>query len=395
VRKLLLATVAAAAWPALQGTGAVAPPLLTYSVDVPLPGGAPHDGGLCGTLLGSSLQLRLTAPDDVRQASWSPDGRRVAFVKAGNVVVANADGSDGRIVARRAATPAWSPDGRRVAYTAELDAGLAAIGLVDPSGSNRRTLVLPFTGAVSEPAWAPGGRELAVTVRPATSSGTELNVTAVDGRGARLLALGAADAAWSPQGSRIAYVQGGNVVVANADGTAGRLAAVGATSPAWSPDGRLLAFVRSGNLYVVPADGGRERIVVRGPLPVLDPAWQPRMGSTIRADRPCVLAGASRADVIRGTGRAELIVGGSGADTVFAGGGHDVVLGGSGADFVGGEAGDDRLVGGSGRDRLYGGRAADRLYGLDAERDLLDGGPGRDAAFGDPEDRVRSVETAR
>lgn len=392
MRKLLLATLAVVAWPALQGSGAVAPPLLSYSVDLPLPDSTPHDGGLCATSLRSPQQLRLTMPDDLRQASWSPDGRRVAYVKAGNVAVANADGSAGRIVAQRAATPSWSPDGRRIAYTALLDSGLAAIGLADPSGSNRRILVLPLTGSVSEPAWAPSGRELAVTARATTASATELHVAAVDGTGARLLARGASDAAWSPQGSRIAFVQGGNVVAANADGAAARLVAAGATSPAWSPDGRLIAFVRRGGLFVVPADGGRERIVARGPPPVLDPAWLPRAAPTIRADRPCILAGTARAEVIRGTRRSELIVGGSGADTVFAGGGHDVVLGGSGADFVAGEAGDDRLVGGSGRDRLYGGKGEDGLYGLDAEPDLLDGGHGRDAALADPEDRVRSVE---
>jgi TolB protein len=68
---------------------------------------------------------------------------------------------------------------------------------------------------------------------------------------------------WSPDGSRIAYVQGRDaqrdIMVMNADGSDPQPLTTNATSadysPAWSPDSKQMAFVsnRSGNadIYVV------------------------------------------------------------------------------------------------------------------------------------------------
>ena len=52
---------------------------------------------------------------------WSPDGRRIAFVRGQReIYVMNADGSGQRRLARHATTscsaPAWSPDGRKIAF---------------------------------------------------------------------------------------------------------------------------------------------------------------------------------------------------------------------------------------------------------------------------------------
>ena len=147
-------------------------------------------------------------------------------------------------------------------------------------------------------------------------------------------------------------------------------------------------------------DGSGQRAVVRGPLPVVAPAWGPAADRPAGTRRPCIVTGTARAETLRGTRADEVVIGGPGADTIFAGGGDDIVLGGSGADFVHGEAGVDRLVGGTGRDRLYGGTGDDVLFALDAQRDLLDGGPGRDRATYDvgltdgTVDRRRSVEVS-
>jgi Tol biopolymer transport system component len=49
-------------------------------------------------------------------------------------------------------------------------------------------------------------------------------------------------AKWSPDGRRLAYDDGNQILVARADGTHSRSVAVG-SHPAWSPDGREIAFV--------------------------------------------------------------------------------------------------------------------------------------------------------
>jgi Tol biopolymer transport system component len=393
------------AWLAVGATSAVAPQVLAYSVDVPLPGVQHYDGGLCGIALDGSPPERLVAPRPMRDAAWSPDGRRVAYLRAVadevHVFVAAADGSPERNVTRGLgflnADPAWSPDARQIALTAWNAQAQSRIVLADSDGSRRRVLTLPVNGNPAQPAWAPDGRQLAVVVSSHPPLARDLYLVDVDGRSSRLLATAASEPTWSPDGSRIAYVAAGALTVVTVNGDGHRTLVQGATSPAWSPDGRLIAFVRGDDLLVVRPDGGGERVVVRGPLPVRGPSWQRAGTRAPGRKQPCLLQGTERSDVLRGTRRSEIIVSGTGADTIFGGGGDDVVLAGSGPDFVNGESGRDRLVGGFGRDRLYGGRDADILFGRDGQADVLDGGPGDDAAYYDPgvvaaTDRAREVE---
>jgi Ca2+-binding RTX toxin-like protein len=399
---VVLGVALAAAWPALQGSTALSPPLLTYSIQVPLPDG-PHDAGLCIAGAGGAQGVRLTLSAGDDDAAWSPDGRFVAFVRDGDVFVANANGSGERNLTRGAGLssgPAWSPDGRRLAFTGAAN-GVSRIVLIDRNGSNRRLLSLRVPGNASQPTWAPDGRQVAVTSSSSSPLGSDVYVAEIAGTASRLLASGAFEPAWSPDGLRIAYTGAAGIVVANADGSGSRVVAPGAGSPAWSPDSRGLAFARGGVLMTARSDGTGQRVAVRVPMPAHAPAWRPPTAVKAGARQPCVQSGTRRADTMRGTRADEVILGGPGADTIFAGGGDDIVLGDSGDDFVAGEAGADRLVGGRGRDRLYGGRGDDAFFTLDAQRDLLDGGPGRDLGSYDVGltdgtlDRRRSVELSR
>jgi Tol biopolymer transport system component len=60
-----------------------------------------------------SAQHRLTRNGD--EPAWSPDGRSIAFSRAGDIYVMNNDGSEQRRLTRNGTAPAWSPDGRRIA----------------------------------------------------------------------------------------------------------------------------------------------------------------------------------------------------------------------------------------------------------------------------------------
>ena len=65
-------------------------------------------------------------PDDstrATEARWSPDGRRVAFVAAGQLWVADADGSGKRrltTLTGGASGPVWAPTSERIAFTSRV-----------------------------------------------------------------------------------------------------------------------------------------------------------------------------------------------------------------------------------------------------------------------------------
>jgi Tol biopolymer transport system component len=93
---------------------------------------------------------------------WSPDGRKIAFVRVG-VYVVNADGSGMRNLTPKPrgavyAAPAWSPDGRKIAFAGERD-GNSEIYLMNADGSGQRSLTsdLAYDG---DPSWSPDGRKI-------------------------------------------------------------------------------------------------------------------------------------------------------------------------------------------------------------------------------------------
>ena len=77
--------------------------------------------------------------------------------------------------------------------------------------------------------------------------------------------------------SELAFSRGGDIWTIRADRTRARLLLRNAYGPAWSPDGSRLAFVsrRSGDeeIYVAKADGTGVTRLTRLPGPDLSPAW--------------------------------------------------------------------------------------------------------------------------
>jgi len=161
--------------------------------------------------------------------------------------------------------------------------GDAEIYVINSNGTGRTRLTLHPASDV-EPAWSPDRGRLAFTSD--RDGPAEIYVMNADGSNpTRLTTGGGAQAAWSPDGSKIAFVRELEIYVMNADGTnAVRLTTFGSLTtqtgfPAWSPDGNKIAFMRSGccglgDIYVMNADGS-------GPTPLtgegLDahPAWSP------------------------------------------------------------------------------------------------------------------------
>ena len=251
---------------------------------------------------GNGVELPVAHP--VSDFAWSPDGMDLAYATHGHVQVVDvATGASREIMSHTGhCSLAWSPDGSRIAVTHD-----GMLELIDPEGGNRSTLV-ELPGFIGQPTWSPDGERIAFQVVSGAQSG-ERSLYVIDRDGSNLTdllgpaphdSLGFFDPAWSPDGSRIAYIastqwtEGGlqrlRVEVVDADGSnptelvdAGICGCITFTPGlTWSPDGASMALTggpldeftgSAGWLYVVNADGTGLRLVAKGADGSL--AWRP------------------------------------------------------------------------------------------------------------------------
>ena len=239
--------------------------------------------------------------------AWSPDGRRLAFLRreAGRsgVFVVGRSGAPRRVAA---GVPrydlVWSPNGLSVAFgeSQRCHATLprqVRIAIAGADGSGWRTFAgLPapaaFVDGISELAWSPDGTRLAYVVHYASGPDfshppachaiygeSELYVVGIDGSDRVLIVRGQGEfieaLAWSPDSARIAYSVGfgdSTIYVADASGMDAPLR-LGPAKPfdgsvgslAWTPDGRSLLSVGERGLHShSTATGARRRLLAWG-----------------------------------------------------------------------------------------------------------------------------------
>lgn len=230
--------------------------------------------------------------------SWSPDGKRLAFisVQSGGAVLDVLDGGNLRQVDEPGplkSTPRWSRDGQQLAYSSPR----GVLSVINADGSSQRRVFPAADPAQAEPGcvggfaggWLPQGDRILFW----GFHGSLMAICSVklDGSDARVIfekedTLNFAPAL-SPDGSTIAFVSstGGvnQIYLMNADGTNPRPlldSQASDTEPAWSPDGQLIAFAsnRDGHyhLYIVKPDGTGLTKLTEGAVDDRSPTWRPK-----------------------------------------------------------------------------------------------------------------------
>ncbi len=225
-----------------------------------------------------SRRVLRTADVAAGEVAVSPDDRRIAYigpsrdredVNTGELIVAGAG-----LLSRARGTPAWSPDGKRIA----VERWSLSDAHGDEGGSPPRVVILDTTwGHIrrtlrgAAPSWLPDGRLLvfvgpslvldgrtilrgiqtdwdAHAGRVAVGGGPVRVVNLDDGTVTRLTDRPVGDVSWSPDGTKLAAVDGDRILILDSAGAAApreltRIARRGLGELEWSPDGAHLAVV--------------------------------------------------------------------------------------------------------------------------------------------------------
>jgi Tol biopolymer transport system component len=238
--------------------------------------------------LSAALLILSVGPGATASTSMpARNGLIAVYGGDGFYLVDPAVGSASRVPkAEGVADASWSPDGTRLAVTLWQDDGEAGVYTMKPDGTDR----VLVTREGSSPTWSPDGRSLAV-VREDLEGGSWLVLASVDGETERVLVPAGAAAdfvmtpAWSPDGKLIAFVDGGRIELVTPDGERHEGFDVDATggSLSWSPDSSRLAFdsLRESKgetrsvLVVLDLASGKETLLPGEQEGAMAPAWSP------------------------------------------------------------------------------------------------------------------------
>ncbi len=174
-------------------------------------------------------------------------------------------------------TAAFPGNNGKIAFQSNRDVGAGEIYAITPGGTAAR---ITFSTGSSDPAYSPDGSRIAF-VSSAPGGGYQIFVMNADGTGRRQLTASypaKQEPTWSPDGTAIAFVANSfdvdgqtdlEIWAINADGSGRRQLTNNSlpdTRPAWSPLGDKIAFVSTGDVYVMNSDGsGRTNITPNSP----------------------------------------------------------------------------------------------------------------------------------
>ena len=327
----------------LPGGGKIAYALLEVEDSPSRWGRPPGLEVLKGTALvnadGTDLEMPVALHGGVMHA-WSANGQKVVFTTVdeehnawgGDIFLMNADGTQKRNLTNdknhvQYRGPSISADGQKIAFsgttTDPSGRSRIAVFVINADGTNLRNLSNSPGTANRMPEISPDGKWVAFSSdrlyrAPDTFFAREGVIFLVDTEGNNLHPLTSTtgiisrepyiipnldwDPAWSPDGKRIAWSNGGDIWIINSDGTQPRLVTtcwkanlekpiLSFTSPVWSPDGTKIAMQakmskdvagsqghshENFGICVVDVDSANLRLLT-GQQTAFDPRWAPIM----------------------------------------------------------------------------------------------------------------------
>jgi TolB protein len=172
---------------------------------------------------GTGRQVLVDDSDLIRDPSFSPDGRLIAYIsnvpdvfpddwQRASIRIVGVDGSGDHelldsLNTVRGGRVSWSPDGRRLAYTG-FSGRESTVAVMNVDGSGRQNLTDGMQNDF-DPAWSPDGSQIAFTTLAPFTDKTDIVVINSDGSGRRDVTSMMEDrqenARWSPDGGRLLF----------------------------------------------------------------------------------------------------------------------------------------------------------------------------------------------